>query len=361
MGKIKIVYWVLSIVLCLNLASVQAETYYQTVGDGSTQSSLNDANRWNTSADGSGSKPPTAPSNYPGDGIINHYITDKLFRTPNNTTAAYTFNADSLTINNGGTLFLKSQATTNTLTFTGTLILNSGAIINQNTATAGTNYGTIQVLNAAAIQINGAATFMQSQTLMGTATQQTEYMTINAPLNGGGTLLITNAQNNTSYWLTLAGNSSVFTGDITVNNTSPATATLARATTLTLENSIGSGLLTLGKASSLIINATTEAALGALSGRDLLIGDNVTQITLAADFTYYLQSFTALDGTVYDFNNALGKTIGGIGSGADFEDAHILSGQFIISAIPEPSTYVLFGIGFVTLLLLRKKSPRQIS
>jgi hypothetical protein len=415
------------------LSSTFADTYYQSANDGGSpaQSSINDSSRWWSEPNGSGTKAPSAPSNTTT--AHNNYITNLLLRTPNNANN-YTFNADSLTINSGGSIFFKAVGPSdpvtysgtsiiNTLTFTGTLILNEGAALDQNTATSGSNWGMTQVISATAgIQINGSSTIRQSQGLAtgtpnATMDQKTNRMIIDAPISGNGALQITNATANTAFDLTFKGNNSGYSGNMTISTTFASSGsyraivhvaagsslgtgavTVGQNGTLMLESSLGNsnitvnsgGILTAQSGGSLGVSVATvntggilTAELGSSLGTGvitmsggtltlndanallyssgLVISNNGTVINLTLDTDYYLQSYTAFDGTIYGINDYLGQTIGGTGSGADIIDTHILgSGVFLISAIPEPSTYVLIGIGLLVLSFLRKNKPLKV-
>ncbi|MDR1192077.1 MAG: PEP-CTERM sorting domain-containing protein [Verrucomicrobiales bacterium] len=342
------------------LTSAFAETYYQTSPDDSNnaptygKSSVYDIARWNTEYNGSGNTPTSPPNTAIGPEVHNYYITDRLLRTRLNSDDNNIFYADSLTVNYlnaDSKIFFKGQADT-TLTFTGSLILNDGVALDQNTGSSGSTNGLTQTLIATAIQVNGTVTIRQSQGLNGNVDQQTNKMVIDAPFTGGGTLLITNAIINTSFHLTLQGDNHDYTGNVTINNTNPTTATLARATTLIIEagSNLGTGIITLGKGSTLTLNYADALALN--SG--LVIGDTISKINLTSNATY-LQSYKMLDGEVYDLTNALNQTIGSASLGANIVDERITGGLFIIAAIPEPSTWLLLSVGTGLLIFLRRR------
>jgi hypothetical protein len=346
------------LILCGTAAFAQTFTYYQSAGDGADQSSVNNTGRWYTEAGGGGTQAPSAPSNVPAEGILNHYVSSLLLRTPLNSNT-YTFNAESLTLNTGGKLFFKSQQPGgNIFTVTGTTILNGG-ILDQNTAQSTTNAPVPQTFRSAALVIGTAGgTIQQSQG--GTMKAN---MIMEAPLVGNGTLLLTNTGNNgggifTTFNLTFQGDNSAYSGDITINNTSAYNnASLNSLTTVLvgIGSSLGTGSITLDHAGALDLTASASDALFLNSG--LAIGNSaIWRIDLAADTTYNLQSFTYNE-ALYD---VIGFTIGGIGSGANLELSQIFGGGwFEITAIPEPSTFVLLGIGFITLCFLRKKFPHK--
>jgi hypothetical protein len=341
---------------CL-LTPAGAETYYQHPGDpsggpaGYGYSSIRESDRWYTQPNGGGDKATVAPTTPTGAG--NHYITGTTLRTPLNGTA-YTFYADSLTVNTiDGNIMFKATAST-TLTFTGSLILNDGAALNQNTATSGNpgGFSTIQTLSAPiGIYLNDNVTFKQTQGLNGTGDQLIAKMVIDAPLIGGGALLISNmgGNANTGWQLTLNGDNSAYTGDITLINGSTNLSAATSTSLIIAEGSnLGTGSLALGIYSILTLKDADALALN--SG--LVIDHATTQINLDDDIIYNLQSFT-YSGTTY---TDAGYTIGGMDSSADLKINQIIgNGWFEIIAIPEPTTWLLLSVGAGLLIFLRPR------
>ncbi|MDR0532904.1 MAG: PEP-CTERM sorting domain-containing protein [Verrucomicrobiales bacterium] len=352
--------------LCLGLSSTLANTYNQTAADPSTSpnysSSFTQTARW---SDGT-SAPAKSMNDASGDTQANDYISTYLMRTPasNWTSTTYYFNTLTLGVNgsNIGNIAFKGLVD-NTMIMTGDVRLDGGWL-NMNAATSGSNTPITQTIQARSLEIVSSGSIVLTVNYANNNAGETKKegkLVVNAPLTGGGSLLISNIANTNTiqqnyFRVTFQGDNSAYSGNILINNSSTANNTTYYTTVVVdAGSSLGSGIITLGQGGALTL--TDADALSLSSG--LVIGNTTFwQINLTSGITYDLQSFS-IGGDIW---STIGDTIGGIGSGATHEYSQILGGGiFEISAIPEPSTYVLIGIGLATLVFLRRKSRRQVN
>lgn len=283
-------------------ASITATGADTTVPD-INSSSFTGAGHWSNSA------APAAGNTY----------TDSAFemRTPQDTTN-YTFGGDSLTIAGGGALTYKGLGSTITA---GSLILNNGTVNNNNGGTS------ILTLAGNVSILSGGGTFRPN---VGSGTST---IVITANLSGSGAVAFANSTTaGVTGVVQLSGNNSALSGAVSIGSSVLVDARVAGA--------LGTSNITVAGGGTLKLElGTTSNYLGDTATLTL---NSTSVLNLAFTGTDTIGALSLNGGSTF---SSIG-TWGAVGSGAQFTSSLITGTGFLnVTAVPEPGTWAMLGLG----------------
>ena len=309
----------------------------------------NDANGATTSFNGAGN---WSPAGAPSAGST-YSTVGYLIRGPS-VAGSYTFAGDSLTVGggsggaSGGAAFLTSSSivtpNNNALLFkaTGETLTVANLILDGAQIRDGNGNGNWAALNGnITVTANGGA-FMAQDTNI-----------INSAISGSGPIYIgDNGNGSSTRVIVFTSGSSTFNGNIVFNNThtSAAYSLLTFAPGSLMNFTIGAngvnnnitGISGSGTSGTLTLNGNFNFNL---AGADNTIGDSWDivdpSVTTTYGGTFAVNGFTQ-NGSLWD----------DIANGVDYE---YNQGDGLLSVVPEPSTFVLAGLGFASLALIRAR------
>lgn len=315
-----------SIIACSALLSSHAATVTQTASNSSGNSGFNSSLNWSNAL---------APA--PGNNYVNSGFT---LRTPNNSTASFTFAGDSLTFDGENAVFLYKGGNGGTI-IVNDLRLSNGSRFSQG---GGSGAGIGMTLGGAITLSNGGIIETGAGNALGRSTRVT------ANIGGSGGIVFRNHEvAGGGLGLTTLQGNNTYTGGTVVGD-----GVLSHNFRLVVESNLGAGgdISVLGGA-QLKLDINTAIS----SDQNLILA---TGLAAGSVFLNYsgTDSIAGLSFNGGDTFAAAG-TYGAIGSGAMFQNALFL-GAGTLTVVPEPAEVSLAIVAGLACLALTRRTRSRV-